>query len=188
VHQLDTLSPASSPIFSPVWSVILSVVSISIAIRRPSQRHHLSYRLVPRRPHLRFICQSIHHGLIEYSFQSLPFIQPVPVVTRNPEVPPGLCQVSPQLVKHGEDPPRAHGFACVLHNAREAGYQAVNAAEDNNGSACVRRLEGSEDGNGDANGELEDEECIGNAVGDGILSSVPVVLRQELSIDAFAIL
>src|SRR5271156_4246898 len=174
MHQLDTLSPASG--------VILSVVSISIAIRRPS--HHLA----PRRPHLRFICQSIHHGLIEYSFQSLPFIQPVPVVTRNPEVPPYLCQLSLQLVKHDEDPPRAHGFAHVLHNACEAGYQAVNAAKDDDDSVCVRRLEGREDGNGDANSELEDEECVGNAVGGDVLGSVPVVRRSELLIDAFAVL
>jgi hypothetical protein len=52
----------------------------------------------------------------------------------------------------------------------------------------VRRLEGCEDGNGDANGELEDEECVGGAVADDVLGSVPVVRRLELLIDAFAVL
>jgi len=51
----------------------------------------------------------------------------------------------------------------------------------------VRRLEGREDGNGDANSELEDEECVGNAVGDDVLGSVPVVCRLELLIDALAV-
>jgi hypothetical protein len=52
----------------------------------------------------------------------------------------------------------------------------------------VRRLEGRDDGNGDANRELEDEEGIGNAVGDDVFGSVPVVRRLELLIDAFAVL
>jgi hypothetical protein len=52
----------------------------------------------------------------------------------------------------------------------------------------VRGLEGREDGNSDANGELEDEECVGNAVADDVLGSVPVVRRLELLIDAFAVL
>jgi hypothetical protein len=52
----------------------------------------------------------------------------------------------------------------------------------------VRRLEGCEDGNGDANGELEDEECVGNTVGSDVLGSVPAVRRLELLIDAFAVL
>jgi len=118
----------------------------------------------------------------------MPFIQPVPIVTRNPEVPPCLCQLSLQIVQHDEDSPRAHWFAHVLHNARKAGYQAVNAAKDDDDSVCVRRLEGCEDGNGDANSELEDEECVGNAVGGDVLGSVPVVRRSEHLIDAFAVL
>lgn len=52
----------------------------------------------------------------------------------------------------------------------------------------MRRLEGREDRNGDANGELKDEECVGNAVSDDVLSSVPVVRRPELLISAFAVL
>ena len=51
----------------------------------------------------------------------------------------------------------------------------------------MRRLEGREDGNGDANDELEEEECVGNTIADDILRLAPVVLRLELLIDAFAV-